>query len=140
MSALRASASATHERLGGPGAWLLALPAEHIAGLQVLLRAALAGTTPVVMDRREGFSPKGFVADTDELSRQPSPLRRYTSLVPTQLGRLLDDGEAREALTTYDAVLVGGAAVPPTLLERAGNLRGRGNYCWRDRPSGTLHL
>jgi O-succinylbenzoic acid--CoA ligase len=120
VSALRASAGAAHERLGGPGTWLLALPAEHIAGLQVLLRSALAGTSPVVMNLREGFSPKGFVVATDELSLQASPFRRYTSLVPTQLSRLLDDGgDAIEALTTYDAVLVGGAATSPTLLERA---------------------
>ena len=32
--ALTASTSATHARLGGPGQWLLTLPAHHIAGLQ----------------------------------------------------------------------------------------------------------
>src|SRR4051812_17955322 len=37
-SALLASVSATHDRLGGPGRWLLALPAQHVAGVQVLLR------------------------------------------------------------------------------------------------------
>src|SRR3954465_12011615 len=36
---LIASASATHDRLGGPGTWLLALPAYHVAGLQVLIRS-----------------------------------------------------------------------------------------------------
>ena len=48
-AALIASASATHDRLGGPGSWLLALPSHHIAGLQVLVRSALAGTTPVAI-------------------------------------------------------------------------------------------
>ena len=43
-AALTASASATHERLGGPGSWLLALPPYHIAGLQVLVRSVLAGS------------------------------------------------------------------------------------------------
>ena len=52
-AALIASASATHDRLGGPGSWLLALPSHHIAGLQVLVRSALAGTTPVAI-------PPGF--------------------------------------------------------------------------------
>ena len=42
-AALRASADATHRRLGGPGRWLLALPAHHVAGVQVLLRSARAG-------------------------------------------------------------------------------------------------
>ena len=48
--ALTASASATHRRLGGGGSWLLALPPYHIAGLQVLVRSALAGSVPVELD------------------------------------------------------------------------------------------
>ncbi len=43
-SALMASAEATHRRLGGPGRWLLALPAHHVAGFQVLVRSVVAGT------------------------------------------------------------------------------------------------
>ena len=46
-SALRASAQATHERLGGPGHWLLALAPHLVAGVQVLLRSLAAGTRPV---------------------------------------------------------------------------------------------
>ena len=49
-AALTASASATHDRLGGPGSWLLALPPHHIAGLQVLVRSVLAGSVPVELD------------------------------------------------------------------------------------------
>ena len=56
-AALRASGDATHDRLGGPGTWLLALPAHHIAGMQVLLRSVLAGTSPVVLDVSDGFDP-----------------------------------------------------------------------------------
>ena len=41
-AALTASAAATHDRLGGPGRWLLALPPHHIAGVQVLVRSLLA--------------------------------------------------------------------------------------------------
>ncbi len=36
-AALTASASAAHDRLGGPGSWLLAVPPYHIAGLAVLV-------------------------------------------------------------------------------------------------------
>ena len=46
-AALTASAEATHRRLGGAGRWLLALPAYHVAGLQVLVRSVIAGTAPV---------------------------------------------------------------------------------------------
>jgi O-succinylbenzoic acid--CoA ligase len=115
-AALRASAAATAARLGGPGRWLLALPADHVAGVQVVVRALLAGAPPVVQDLRDGFRPAGFAAATARLG----PGRRYTSLVPTQLLRLLDaGGAALDALLGYDAVLVGGAAVDAGLRARA---------------------
>ena len=115
-AALRASAEATAARLGGPGRWLLALPADHVAGVQVVVRALLAGAAPVVQDLRDGFRPDGFAAATARLG----PGRRYTSLVPTQLLRLLDaGGAALDALLGYDAVLVGGAALDAGLRARA---------------------
>jgi O-succinylbenzoic acid--CoA ligase len=116
-SALLASAAATHDRLGGGGRWLLALPAQHIAGMQVLVRSLVAGTTPVVMDLTSGFDPAGFAEATARLGGQ----RLYTALVPTQIVRILDaeDARAQEALRRYDAVLVGGSATSEALLERA---------------------
>jgi len=110
-AALLASARTTVDRLGGPGAWLLALPLTHVAGLQVVVRSLLAGTVP------EAVAPgdeAGFVAGTARLSGP----RRYTALVPTQLARLLAAG-AGTALSSYDAVLVGGGPAPQQLLERA---------------------
>jgi O-succinylbenzoic acid--CoA ligase len=117
--ALARSAWATHQVLGGSGAWLLATPAHHIAGLQVLLRSIAAGTLPVVLDLRDGFTAAGFVEATDRLRPTGSARRRYTALVPTQLGRLLDDDAGLEALLGYDGVLVGGAAAPAAIVERA---------------------
>ncbi|MEQ3550432.1 o-succinylbenzoate--CoA ligase [Pseudonocardia nematodicida] len=116
-AALRASAAATEARLGGPGTWLLALPAEHVAGVQVLLRALLAGSPAVVQDVREGFRPDGLTRAT---GRMRHGARRYTSLVPTQLARVLEHGSAPlHALAGYDAVLIGGAALDPGLRARA---------------------
>ncbi len=118
-SALRASAAATHARLGGPGTWLLALAPHHVAGVQVLLRSIAAGTVPAVLGLAEGFRPSGFVRATSALAER-SPGRRYTALVPTQLVRLLDTGaDAVTALQSFDAVLLGGAAATPALLGRA---------------------
>ena len=115
-AALRASAGATAARLGGPGRWLLALPADHVAGLQVVVRALLADAPAAVQDLRDGFRPEGFAAATAGLG----PGRRYTSLVPTQLLRLLDAGGAPlDALCSYDGVLVGGAALDAGLRVRA---------------------
>lgn len=118
-AALRASARATHEVLGGPGVWLLALPPHHIAGLQVLLRSLVAGHAPVPVERHSTFAAY-HLSDAVVAAREQAPgARRYTSLVPTQLVRLLatDDGVA--ALRGVDAVLVGGAATSSDVLERA---------------------
>ncbi|MBV8541827.1 MAG: AMP-binding protein [Pseudonocardiales bacterium] len=117
--ALSASAAAVHARLGGPGRWLLALPAQHVAGLQVLVRAALAGDRPVVLDLRGGFDPARFGAAARRLAARVAGEagRCYTALVPTQLTRLLDTDP--ETLARFDAVLLGGAAAPKEPLTRA---------------------
>ncbi|GAA4349199.1 o-succinylbenzoate--CoA ligase [Angustibacter luteus] len=117
-SALRASAKATEERLGGPGHWLAALAPHHVAGVQVLLRSLLAGTRPVRLDLRDGFDLAQFATAATDLTERPG--RTYTALVPTQLVRVLSDGgEALGALARFDTVLLGGAAAPPALLARA---------------------
>lgn len=115
--ALTASAAATDLALGGPGQWILALPGHHIAGLQVMLRSLRAGYEPVVMDVTRGFDPAALPAAVANCTGT----RTYTSLVPGQLAKVLDDGppEAIAALATVDAVLLGGAAAAPELLNRA---------------------
>ncbi|WP_407341280.1 o-succinylbenzoate--CoA ligase [Pengzhenrongella phosphoraccumulans] len=114
-AALRASAAATDARLGGPAQWLLTLPPTHVAGLQVLVRSILAGTDPVLAAPGR-FRPDAFAADAARLTGP----RRYVSLVPTQLHRLLDEaGAGLASLATFDAVLLGGAAAGPGLLARA---------------------
>ncbi|MEV3965323.1 o-succinylbenzoate--CoA ligase [Nocardia sp. NPDC050193] len=114
-AALRASGDATHERLGGPGSWLLALPTHHIAGLQVLLRSLLAGTEPTVVDVSGGFLPEALAGAIAGMRGE----RRYTSLVPTQLIKVLETPTATAALAQLDAVLIGGAATPSPVYERA---------------------
>jgi o-succinylbenzoate---CoA ligase len=114
-TALRASGDATHERLGGPGSWLLALPAHHIAGLQVLLRGILSGTETSVIDVSAGFEPALLPA---AVAAMPGP-RRYSSMVPTQLIKTLEHPDALAALAELDAVLLGGAATPVPVLRRA---------------------
>lgn len=154
MDALVASARATHKRLGGPGIWVLALPAYHAAGVQVLVRAAVAGTHVFNAYKEGGFDPQHVAqvidaacvaaADCDadssfdddavsscaggaggeaegalaaDDSGRACPV--YTSLVPTQLRRALDDEQLRGALARLDAVLIGGAAADAQLLEQA---------------------
>lgn len=116
---LERSAWATHHVLGGSGAWLLAMPAHHVAGLQVLLRSIAAGVAPTVLDLRGGFSVEAFAAAASATRTTASARRRYTALVPTQLARLVDDPAGLEAVRGFDGVLVGGAATPGALVERA---------------------
>ncbi|RKT57873.1 o-succinylbenzoate--CoA ligase [Saccharothrix australiensis] len=117
-SALTTSAELTHARLGGPGTWLLALPTTHIAGIQVLVRSLVAGTEPGVLDLAAGFRASGFATAARAVLARPG--RHYTALVPTQLARLVaTDGPGLATARDFDAVLVGGAAAPPSLLARA---------------------
>ena len=118
---LLASASAAHDVLSGPGSWLLALPAHHIAGLQVIVRAALGSAgEPAVMDLTDGFTVEGFVAAA--LAMPPTSDPTYVSLVPTQVARLLADEAGIETLAAFDAVLCGAAAIPAAVRTRAHDL------------------
>lgn len=114
--ALRASAAGTATRIGR-GRWLLALAPSYVAGLQVVVRSVLAGSNPVAID--PSSSPTEFAAAARTLAASGGPL--FTSLVPAQLSRLLDadDPAVLAALCRFDAVLVGGQALPPALAARA---------------------
>lgn len=109
-AALRASATGTAARLGGPGQWLLNLPGAYVAGLQVLFRSVLAGTEPVLQDEHPGFCAAAAAM---------TGARRYVSLVPTQLARMLGSAPEVEALRGFDAILVGGAGMDPSLRRTA---------------------
>ncbi len=116
--ALRSSAHATAEALGGHGQWLLTLQPSYVAGLAVLSRSLLAGTTPAPL-LQHTTDPASFTRAAAQLDGE----RRYVSLVPTQLQRLLDhvpdDAELTDALRRFDAILLGGGPSSPALLERA---------------------
>ncbi|AWB93531.1 AMP-binding protein [Aeromicrobium chenweiae] len=106
-TAMLASARATLDRLGGPGGWLQAMPVTGVGGLQVLVRSALAGLEPV------------YAADHPTLADAVRAIpgdRRYASLVPTQVHRLLESGSI-DLFRSLDALLIGGAAVPPDMLD-----------------------
>jgi O-succinylbenzoic acid--CoA ligase len=104
-NALIASATATHDRLGGPGQWLLPMKPYFVGGLQVLTRSVLAGYAPVLLG--ESFTASAAAMTGD---------RRYTAMVPTQLARYLDT--ELEALRSFDAIIIGGAAMSAELKVR----------------------
>lgn len=115
--AVLASAAASDSALGGPGQWLLALPAHYIAGINVLVRSIAAGTDPVIL-QGASFDPHAFVAAAESMDHAV----RYTALVPVQLARLLDTDAALPALRRFDRILVGGQSTPKPLLDRARGL------------------
>ena len=105
-----AAVAASAERLGNTGAdrWLLNLPLHHIGGLSVLWRSAQAGGTVVVHDAFDAARAATAMKDGEVT---------IASLVPTMLHRILEsDPGPYEGMK---AVLLGGAAAPVALVERA---------------------
>lgn len=112
------AAGALHDRLGGPGDWLCALPLHTSAGFMTVARAALAGTAAVPVDSLGGaepFTPEAFLRGCERMSQS---LRRYVSLVPAMAQRLADDAAALAALSRFSAVVIGGQAIPSALTGR----------------------
>ncbi len=91
--AVVASARASAERVG-TGRWALRLPSDYVAGVQVVVRSLLAGHDPVLG------------AWSDEQGPATA-----TSLVGTQLHRMLTDPDDVAALASMQVVLLGGGPV-----------------------------
>jgi O-succinylbenzoic acid--CoA ligase len=120
--AVLSSAQMANDELARPGTWLLALPSYYIAGIQVFVRAHLGGTVPVMV-HPDSFSSTALLARSQELLEAATHGGLFTSLVPTQLQRILDDAGARpqlhELMRGFDRILVGGQALPEVLATRA---------------------
>ena len=127
VGALAASAVATENffeaNADAASQWLLALPAHYIAGAQVLARSVLAGTAPVIarsVTEPVHFSPEVLLQAVERMSSA----RRFISLVPTQLHKLLESADANphlgaeihEALGSFTGILLGGAPASADLL------------------------
>ncbi len=98
-SAVLASAGAS-ARAVGHGQWVLALPSNYVAGVNVIVRSLLAGHDPEI---------------ADGLSWKAGP--RFLSVVSTQLRRLVEDPQAAAEVLELDTVLVGGGPVDREAVE-----------------------
>jgi o-succinylbenzoate---CoA ligase len=87
--------------------WLCCLPLSHVAGLSIILRSVIYGTTAVLMD--------GFDAEKVASTLVSGDIG-VLSLVPTQLIRLLNAGAD---LSAPRAILIGGGPVPEEALREA---------------------
>lgn len=115
-ASLAQAVDGVQDAFGGPGQSLLAVPPSHITGIAVILRNLAAGHEPVAVAPGH-FDGAAFVEATRRLD--PRAARRYVTLVPTQLHRLLADPEAVAALRDYDVVGVGAAPLPTVDRARA---------------------
>jgi O-succinylbenzoic acid--CoA ligase len=103
-AAVTASAAAIDAR--PEDRWLSCLPLAHVGGMLVLERHLFLGA-PVTFRRRLTRSVVAGLGDV-----------RFTSLVPTQLTRLLDAGAD---LGRFRAILVGGSGMDAELVTRAAD-------------------
>ncbi|OCG74564.1 AMP-binding protein [Microbacterium sediminis] len=123
-SALTSSALATAARIG-EGHWLLSLSGGYVAGVQVMVRALVAGRDPAILAGR--FTPRAFAHAVSGMHSMAGGERvpTYTSLVPAQLQTLLDaadDPDVLRALRSFETILIGGQALPVPVRERAAEL------------------
>ncbi len=110
-AAVLASVAASARRLGASGAWVLALPASYVAGVQVVARSLVAGHEPVLVEEHGSLAAA--------VAALPAGVDGFVSLVPTQLHRALDDPEDTAALASLHTVLLGGGPIDASLRERA---------------------
>jgi O-succinylbenzoic acid--CoA ligase len=146
-AALLASATAAHSELGGTGDWLLALPVTYIAGINVLVREIASQSGLYAVPLTGGFTVEGFT----RAARSMQGVRRYTSLVPAQLAKLLASEEALSELRRFDRILVGGQAMPVALVARSlelglrvtrtyGSSETAGGCVWDGVPIGDTSI
>ncbi len=139
VDALAASAVGAAFALKAEGQWLLTLPVHYVAGFQVLVRSLFAGTQPWAMDSSAGFTSETFTDAAAELTDRV----RFTSLVPTQLHRLLTDPSADllRLLRRFDAILLGGAPAGAALraLARSQDLKIVETYGMSETCGGCVY-
>ena len=91
--------------------WLLSLPLFHVAGLGILFRCLISGATIAIPQNK--ISPAQAIQ-----SIKPT----HISLVAAQLQQLINDNSIIEQLRRMKAILLGGSAIPATLIRRAFDL------------------
>ena len=93
--------------------WLCCLPLHHVGGLMILMRAAWSGAQVQWMPR---FDASAAAAALD------GGTVHLVSLVPAMLERILDARDHVPFAQSLRAVVLGGAAASPTLVERCTEL------------------
>ena len=90
--------------------WLLSLPLCHISGIAITVRCLLSGAALVV------------ATDADLITAIERGKVTHVSLVSTQLQRLLAEEKNHATLRSLKCILLGGSAIPRTLIEQSVSL------------------
>ena len=91
--------------------WLMSLPLFHVGGLAIFFRSLLSGSSIVIPAKN-----KSLVQNIEKNQIT------HLSLVPTQLQRLLKTGKGRNSLHKLKLILLGGSAIPESLIEHSSKL------------------
>lgn len=96
----------------GPGdRWLLSLPLYHVGGMAILFRALAGGGAVAIPDPGMPL-----------IEAIPRLQATHLSLVATQLFRLLREDAPGKILANLKAILLGGGAIPASLIRQAAGL------------------
>lgn len=93
--------------------WLTCLPLYHVGGLAILFRCCLYGIEAIVHD---GFDAEAVNTAIDKENVT------LVSLVPTMLHRVIESRDGKPFPPSLRLILLGGAAAPVWLLEKASQL------------------
>lgn len=86
--------------------WLLSLPLFHVSGIAIMVRCILAGAALVI------------VTESDMMAAITRSKVTHVSMVFTQLQRLLLDVKNHVLLRSLKCILLGGSAIPRTLIDQ----------------------
>jgi len=92
--------------------WLLTLPLYHVGGLSILFRCALADASVVIQSAEESING---TLSTGQIT--------HVSMVATQFQSVLEEQIAVPALRGMKAILLGGSAIPSSLINKALQLQ-----------------
>ena len=117
---LEASARAAAQRLAltERDVWLASLSTAHVGGLALVTRSLLLGACLVATGRYRTETVSALL-DGHGLPDGAAVQLTHMSLVPTQLGRLLEHRAGRPPGESFRCALIGGAHAPEEIVARA---------------------
>ncbi len=105
---LSAKGSNANIKLTQEDSWFLSLPLYHVGGLSILFRTLQAGASMFIASAAQSFEESLIGSGCTHIS-----------MVSTQLYRSLQHPEVLDQLKSFKSILLGGSAIPRSLIEKA---------------------